>query len=111
MITIAKGKKTMTVTNSAFHNFYENAGWEVKGNVKEDKVVTKSSKKEIEPEPVVEDEASDEDWEEAMNDEEVEKPLSEMTRAELEVKATELGIEVKKDISNKQLRELIKKAI
>lgn len=111
MITIAKGKKTMTVTNTAFHNFYENAGWKVEGDVKENKVVNKPAKKEVEPEPVVDSEPSDEDWEDAMNDDEVEKPLSEMTRAELEVKATELGIEVKKDISNKQLRELIKKAI
>lgn len=115
MVKIIKNGKTMTVARSAYEEIFKPNGWaiangEVKENIQEENVT---------PEPIEdnqednqEDELTDDDWadaeEEAEDLEGVTKPLSEMNRQELENRAIELGIDISKANSNKQLRELIK---
>jgi hypothetical protein len=96
MVKIFKGDKNLTVTKSAFDNYYKNAGWLVKqGNLVTVKGVVEESKQEDE-------------WDGFDEEAEVEKPLSDMNRDELVEKALSLGIEIPSTVNNKQLRELIK---
>lgn len=115
MITIIKNGKTTKVSKSAFENFYKGAGWVEKDS---DVVSVDYSNKRIEKikevrqqetveEPVEEDE-SDEDWEAAMQEDDVEKPLSEMNNYELKQKAESLGIDISGLKSNKEIREAIR---
>lgn len=122
MVTIQKNGMSKTVSESAFRNFFKDSGWVVAGDyspalpVEEEKVEEVAVEETVvenevnEPEQQVndvEEEIADEEWEDAIAEEDVEKPLSEMTRAELVEKAKELGIEVSKK-NNKQLRDEIK---
>lgn len=101
MVIIGKGKKKLRVTNKAYKNFYENSGWtivkQLGANKKSD--VRKSEKEE-----------SDE-WNNADEDSDARKPLSEMNRQELEEYAAELGVDLTGLTSNKQFREAIKAAM
>ncbi|MBO7695439.1 MAG: hypothetical protein J6T10_22670 [Methanobrevibacter sp.] len=135
MVVIVKGKVEKKVTYYAYNNFFKTNGWVLKGEGKtspevpysevKKEVVEKpknDAKKEIpsteqknvgvESEPVNnEDSISDEDWDEVldeMKDDEVEKPLSEMSKKELIAKANSLNIKVPNGYSNQQIRELIK---
>ena len=103
MVTIKKTlggrEKQLKVSRSAFKNFYQNAGWEL------------SQTNAIREVAKVEDtEATDEGWDEVLEEEEVTKPLSEMTREELLHKAASLGIDTT-NASTKQLRAMIKAAM
>lgn len=86
MVEIRKNDKKMEVPVSAFHNFYKGAGWELS--------------QESYVEPVVDE------WEEVLS----EKPLSQMNNTELIEKAISLGLTVTGNLSNKQLREMIRAA-
>lgn len=105
MVVIKKGKLRKTVALSSFHNYYENSGWELTG----ESVVNNNVKEEFDdlPESVEEEEISDSEWDDVM-EEEVEKPLSEMNRSELESKAASLGIDISGLTKNAQIREKIK---
>ena len=113
MITIKRDNRTATVTRSAFDNFFKNNGWVIVGEAEKASPKPDKEKVEKEPEPVVEQEESEEDWDEVIDelkDDEVEKPLSEMNKSELTAKAKEMGIKIPAGTSNKDLRELIKNA-
>lgn len=106
MVKIKKGTKAREVPLASFQNYYKNSGWELCDEV--------SAKKAVEPNVDVqesnEDSVSDSDWDEAMEDE-VEKPLSEMNKAELEALANKLGVSLVGLSTNKQMREAIKAAM
>lgn len=94
-VVISKGDKTSTVTKTAFDNYFKNNGWEIVGNSTIDQPIidnTDVSK--------VEDE-----WDSVLDD--IEKPLSEMSRSELIDFATSKGIEIPNDMKTRQLREFI----
>lgn len=110
MIKIKKGEKVMSVPAASYDNFYKNAGWrkvEQETEVVEDNSVDFDKLNEdIGPVPEDEEEVIDDEWA-GYEDEEIEKPLSEMTDAELKQKAASLGISTK-GLSVKQIREKIK---
>lgn len=112
MVVITKGKKAMTVSRSAYNNFYKQNGWEIaNGDNKNEKPEEVIEQETVEKENS-QDDVTDDDWadieEEESEEEGIEKPLSEMNRQELENKAAELGIDISNAKSNKQLRELIR---
>lgn len=128
MVTIKKNGKTKLVSYAAFCTLFKDAGWVVEGEknspsqpVVEDKVekaddvvetdvVEDENTVEAEVSEVNEDEVADEEWDEAIAETEVEKPLSEMNREELVAKAESLGIDVGNK-NNDQLRKAIKKVM
>lgn len=121
MVKIKKvGMSPRMVTISAFHNYYENSGWEIDSDSKIGEVNSSPEEfkntdaeldKDIAEQP--EDEVSDDEWDEAIDeeveDDEIEKPLSEMNHKELVEKAISVGIK-SDNMNNKQLREAIRKA-
>lgn len=80
------------VSVSAFENFFKNSGWEIAGDKKP--ATSQSKKEEVKvEEPVEEDNNSEDEWAEAMEeDEDIEKPLSEMNKKELMEYAEKNGI-------------------
>lgn len=81
-VKISKNGMEKEVSVSAFENFFKNSGWEIAGDKKP---ATSQSKKE-EKEEVVEEPVennSDDEWDEVLEDEEIEKPISEMNKREL----------------------------
>lgn len=118
-VKIVKGKTVKEVSLPAYLNFFKDSGWYIVGeeslplpNVEEvaeniaESVVNDADVADDETNDV-EDEVADEEWEEVIAEDEVEKPLSDMNRNELIAKAESLGIEVDGK-NNKQLREAIK---
>lgn len=114
MVRITKNGKVKSVSKTAFHNYYENSGWVIDG------YDSKSGgeiphKESVNPEPEndtveeVEEVIDEDEWDDAMLDDEVEKPLSEMTRNELIEKASSMGINTN-NMKTNQIREAIKKA-
>lgn len=126
IVTIEKNGKTKSVSYAAYCNFFKDAGWVVEGEKSPSQpVVEKKGKKAkeevktdvVETENTVEaevndeeDEIADEEWDEAIAETEVEKPLSEMNREELVEKAKSLGIDVSNK-NNNQIRKAIKEAM
>ena len=126
IVTIEKNGKTKSVSYAAYCNFFKDAGWVVEGEKSPSQPVTekKSKKAEKQVETVVEetesaveadvndeeDEIADEEWDEAIAETEVEKPISEMNREELVAKAESLGVKIGNK-SNEQLRKAIKEAM
>lgn len=118
MVKIVNGNKVNYVPVSAFDNFFKPFGWEIAGedDSSPEPIVTDT---EVSEKPVTvpendSDDGSDDEWDDVMdelNDEEVEKPISEMNRAELVEKAKKMGIDTSKLNTNKQLREAIKSAM
>lgn len=112
MIVITKNGKTKKVSRDAFVNYYSNSGWVIAGEkspATSHDYEEEEKAHENEEEPTDEEnDVSDDEWDEVLKDEEIEKPLSEMNREELERKATSLGIVVT-DMNVKQIREAIKK--
>lgn len=116
MIRIVKGNLVNTVSKSAFNNYFKSQGWDiVKGDdippipVLEEEKVIEEPVETIEAEEVIEDDSDEwNDVLEELQDEEIEKPLSEMNKKELMEKAQSLGVNVKGLETNKQLREAIK---
>ena len=125
IVTIEKNGKTKSVSYAAYCNFFKDAGWVVEGEdnspsqpvVKEVESVVEDAGEaetentvEAEQNEVVDEEIADEEWEEAIAETEVEKPLSEMNREELVAKAESLGIEIGNK-NNNQLRKAIKEVM
>ena len=109
-IEINKGDKTLKVTENAFEEYFAGQGWSKKYNVEKSVAVEETVTDDSYLEPEVND-SEEEDWsefEEEEVDEEVEKPISEMNRAELERKANSLGIDISEAKTNKQIREMIR---
>lgn len=100
-VEIQRGNDKKTVSFSSFKNFFENAGWKVAGENPATSIPTKKEvkkeKKQVKEEKVEEkvDPVKDE-WDEVLNEEVeeegIEKPISEMTRKELIKYAEEHGI-------------------
>ena len=92
-VKISKNGMEKEVSVSAFENFFKNSGWEIAGGKKP---ATSQSKKEEKVEKVVEEPAennSEDEWDEVLEeDDEIEKPLSEMNKKELIEYAEEKGI-------------------
>lgn len=101
MIKIKKGVKVREVPKSAYNNFYKGAGWEIaepdEETYKEENPINERN---------AEDKNEEDEWADYEEDE-VEKPLSEMNGTELREKAESLGIDVT-GLTNKQMREKIK---
>lgn len=122
MVVIVKGDKKLTVPTSAYNNYYKNAGWIIRNGKKQEKELEDNNSVEKEEKEVIDDVteeteensnedadgSDDEDWDSVMEDEEVEKPLSEMNRQELEDKAASLGVDITGLSTNKQIREAIR---
>ena len=82
-VKISKNGMEKEVSVSAFENFFKNSGWEIAGDKKP---ATSQSKKEEKVKEVVEEPVennSDDEWDEVLEDEEIEKPISEMNKKEL----------------------------
>lgn len=95
MIAIKKGDKRLRVTRAAFLNFYKSAGWsEVAEKVKRQRE-TQNNDAHIKDE-----------WDE-WGDDEVEKPVSEMNKQELEEYASAHGIDLTGLNSEKAYRKAI----
>lgn len=119
MVTISKNGKTKTVSENVYKSVFRDNGWAVVGEKSPTPAVSGKQKKETVKEEVVEsvvesnenenveDEIPDEVWDEAVAEEDVEKPISEMSHNELVDKAESLGIQTK-GMNNKQLRDAIK---
>ena len=102
MIKIEKDGKELTVPKSAYNNFYKNAGWTKVGGKDQETVQLEA----VEP-------ADDSEWDEALAEEEQEptKPLSEMSRSELEQLARKKGISLAGLSNTRQIREAVKAAL
>ena len=98
MVKIVKDGRELTVPKSAYNNFYKNAGWTEVGG--------KRQLEAVEP-------ADDSEWDEALAEEEQEptKPLSEMSRSELEQLARKKGISLAGLSNTRQIREAVKAAL
>lgn len=100
MVKITKpGRSPMTVTQSAYENFYKGAGW-LSQPVSKKKGSSQST---YEPEP-----ESDE-WDEVDESFETEKSLSEMTVEELREKAASMGVDLSGVTTPKQIRDKLKR--
>lgn len=104
MVVIKKGSKRLKVPNSAYENYYKGFGWKLDDGQEVKKVPIKSEAVSEELAQVDEDE---EDWDSVVDeDEEVEKPLSEMNYDELKKKAASLGINPT-GLNKRQLKDKI----
>ena len=125
LVTIAKNNMQKVVSFTAFRNFFKDSGWEIVGEEKSPTSHIKEEVKEEVIEPVEEentsdevvedteasdDEIPDEEWDEAIAEEDVEKPLSEMNHDELVAKAESLGLTASGK-NNSQLRKMIKEVM
>ena len=118
MLTITKNGKTKVVSESVFKSVFKDSGWSAVGEQSPTPVISNEQVENNEEDvnevvennedENVEDEIPDEEWDEVVAEEEVEKPLSEMNREEMLAKAKELKIAVTKNMTNKELREAIK---
>ena len=120
-VTIEKNGKSKSVSYPVYCNYFQNAGWRVVGEDtptpsvvenevaenKADEAENEVTENATDVEDEVDDEIADEEWDEVIAEEEVEKPISEMNRDELISKAESLGIDVANK-NNNQLRKAIK---
>lgn len=97
MIKIKKGNKVMTVTKAAYKNFFINTEW----------VMVDESTAEVVEDATEQTDDDSEGW----DDEEVTKPISEMTMEELETYANEHGIDISGGSTAKQVKAIIKATI
>lgn len=125
LIKIQKNGKTLEVSKSAFKNFYENSGWKEVGKMPTsssnqksqeeglDKNIINTKAKEENFPPESPSESSDADWDEVMSeeDEDIHKPISEMSRNELIKFATDNDISLEGLTKNTQFREAIINAL
>lgn len=97
-VEIQKGNDKKVVSHSSFENFFRNAGWKLAGEIPATSQSIENKKKEKKQKEVEEEDAQDE-WDEVLNDEteadvdeDIEKPLSEMTKREMVEYAEKNGI-------------------
>lgn len=130
LIEIVKGNKKQLVSKGSFENFFKDNGWKVAGKIpassdsqkaqnkleKEDAIKTTVSEEnpEIEPSTDSNESSTDDEWDEVLqeeSDEEVEKPISEMTRNELIEYANKNDISLAGLNKTNQFREAIREAM
>ena len=90
-VKISKNGMEKEVSVSAFENFFKNSGWEIAGGKKPANSQSKKEKVEEKVEEPIENN-SDDEWDEVLEDEDIEKPLSEMNKKELIDYAEKNGI-------------------
>lgn len=117
MVEITKNGKTLTVSMGAFKDNFKDQGWKISSkNDTEVEAKSASTSEDFEteddmPEEVEETEEVDEsEWDE-LEDEDVEKPISEMSKDELREKAASLGLDVPSNCKISQLREMVREAM
>ncbi len=121
-IKIQTADKVIKVTRNAFLNYFSNMGWtevdskasgRLKKEVKEESNIN-TKVEEQKSDGGQKEDISEDPWAEAMNedddDDEAEKPLSEMSKKELIQLASEKGIETN-GMNTNQIREAIKKTM
>lgn len=118
-VKMTKNGKVKEVTQSAFDNYFKNAGWEISDNISA-KAVEAESENVVEHENVVEQETIvddvientiEDEWNDVEEDEAVEKPISEMDREELKAFAESHNIDIEGLTKISQIREAIKNNI
>lgn len=102
MIVIEKGKMKLSVTKTAYDNFYKDVGWHISSTM-----VKSSVEQPVDKEV---DEPTDEDWDDVIDDEPT-KPLSEMNIDEMRSFAKSKGISLVGLSGAKQIREAIRNAM
>lgn len=127
-IEIVKGKEKRLVSKASFENFFKDNGWKMAGeipassinqNVQNEKKSEETIKSMVDEEELntehsgESDESIKDEWDEAMeeDEEEVEKPISEMTRNELVEYAKANDISLAGLNKTSQFREAIREAI
>lgn len=90
-VKISKNGMEKEVSVSAFENFFKNSGWEIAGGKKPANSQSKKEKVEEKVEEPVENN-NDDEWDEVLEEEEIEKPISEMSKKELIEYAEKNGI-------------------
>lgn len=104
-VKISKNGMVKEVSVSTFENFFKNSGWEIAGNKKPATSQSKKVEKVVE-EPV--ENNNEDEWDEVLEeDEEIEKPLSEMNKKELMEYAEKNGISLAGLSTNSQFRQAI----
>ena len=133
LIEIVKGNKKQLVSKDSFENFFKDNGWKVAGKIpassdsqkaqnkleNEDAIKTTVSEEnhEIEPSTDSNESSIDDEWDEVLQEEsdeeseEVEKPISEMTRNELIKYANKNDISLAGLNKTNQFREAIREAM
>lgn len=113
-INIEKDGKIKNVTKAAFLNFFKDNGW-VESDGSTPTVIKKEVKKEEKVEETFDQNENDnqqDEWAEVMEeDEDIEKPISEMTKDELIQYANDNDIDINGLTKVGQIREAIRKAI
>lgn len=97
-VVIIKGDKTITTTKTAFDSYFKNNGWKVAEE-------SATNQPEFENDENSKVDEIDE-WDE-VTDDEVTKPISEMTRDEMISFAESKGIEIPDGIKTRQIKEII----
>jgi len=127
-IEIVKGKEKRLVSKASFENFFKDNGWNLAGeipassvnqNVQNEKKNEETIKSMVEEEELNTEQSGEseesikDEWDEAMeeDEEEVEKPISEMTRNELVEYAKANDISLAGLNKTSQFREAIREAI
>lgn len=131
-IEIFKDGEKRTVSKSAFENFFKDTGWKaginpasssnqnVQGELKEDEAIKSMDSEineQIEYSGESENNSTDEEWDELLSeeeleeDEDVEKPISEMNREELIVYADKHDISLAGLTKVSQFRAAIREAM
>lgn len=110
-VKISKNGMVKEVSVSTFENFFKNSGWEIAGDKKPATSQSKKKEvKEVDLEPA--EDNNDDEWAEAMKDDDsedegIEKPLSEMNKKELMEYAEKNGISLAGLNTNAQFRQAI----
>lgn len=110
-IEIQRGNEKRVVSHSSFENFFKSAGWKLAGEIP---ATSEPIKKDVEEEKQ-EKESVEDEWDEVLNDEteaeiedeDVEKPLSEMTKREMAEYAEKNGISLAGLTTAAQYRQAI----
>jgi hypothetical protein len=113
-VEISRGKEKRVVSMSSYKNFFKSAGWKLAGEIPatSQSIEKVEKKKETKKEEKVEEPVKDE-WDEVLSDEEVEdddeaeKPISEMTKKEMQEYAEKKGISLAGLSTASQYRQAI----
>lgn len=107
-VKIFKGDMTKEVSLSSFENFFKNSGWKIADGKKS--AISQPKEKVAEKKEETKEENNIDEWEEILSeeeDEEIEKPLSEMNKKELMDYAEKHGISLAGLNTNAQFRQAI----
>lgn len=113
-VEIQRGKDKRVVSHSSFENFFKNAGWELAGESPATPQPIEKKKEEKKPKEVEKEESTQDEWDEVLSDEaeaevdeDIEKPLSEMTKREMAEYAEKNGISLAGLTTAAQYRQAI----